>query len=153
MIPELTREGMLPPGIHETTLEEVRRRFGGGNRARIELMKGLSAVATLARRAGAGPLYLDGSFVTSKREPLDWDAVLVVPTAFDPSSKAGVALSDREAIRAEHGGDLFVIFEDDTEELDHMVGRVFSRDRGLTEKGVLLIRLTGRKGRHGTDQG
>ncbi len=141
MIPELTGEGTLPPGVHGTTLEEVRRRFGRGNRARIELMAGLAAVAARAMRAGALRLYLNGSFVTSKKEPVDWDAVLVVPVGFNSASEDGSALADRESIKAEHGGDLFVLYEDDAQAIDHLVSEVFSHDRQMRPKGILLIQL------------
>ncbi|MGH9365940.1 MAG: DUF6932 family protein [Thermoanaerobaculia bacterium] len=152
MIPHLTREGRLPPGLHETTLEEVRRRFGSGNPIRERLMKGLSAVVSRARRAGAKRLYLDGSFVTDKKDPGDWDAALLVPVGFNSASLDAAALVDRERIRKDHGGDLFVIFEDDAEILDYYVGQVFARERSGSEKGLLVIRLNVKEESDGTHQ-
>lgn len=86
MIPDLTREGLLPVGVHETTLAEVRHRFGGLNAVRRKLMKGLEAVAALAGKVGAREMYLDGSFVTGKDKPGDWDAVLVAPVGTNCAS-------------------------------------------------------------------
>lgn len=152
MIPALTEEGVLPSGLHEATLGEVRRRFGVANRRRVELMRGLSAVAARARRAGALWIYLDGSFVTNKKDPLDWDAVLVVPKGFDPTTRDGVALADRDAIRTMHEGDLLVFFEDDAQAIGHYVHQVFSHDRELRKKGIVVIRLKGEKGSYGAHQ-
>jgi hypothetical protein len=149
MIPELTEEGVLPPGLHEATLREVRRRFGRANRRRAELWRGLSTVAARARRAGALRMYLDGSFVTGKKEPLDWDAVLVVPKGFDATREGAITLVDRETVRTMYDGDLLVFIEDDTEAIDHYVHDVFSHDRERRKKGILLIRLKGEEGSHG----
>jgi hypothetical protein len=152
MIPELTREGLLPPGIHEATLGEVRRRFGGSNQVRLSLMKGLSEVVVRAKRAGAKYMLVDGSFVTDKKDPGDWDAVLVFPVECNAASEDAVLLTDRERIRKDHGGDLFTITEDDQEVLEHFVKDVFGTDREKRPKGLLCLRLKGKEDERGTDQ-
>jgi hypothetical protein len=152
MIPDLTREGMLPPGLHETTLREARRRFGSGNAIRERLMMGLSAVVSQARHSGAKRLYLDGSFVTDKKDPGDWDAALLVPVGFNSGSRDAVALVDRERIKKDYGGDLFVIFEDDADVLEYYVEQVFGHDRAGREKGLLVIRLNVKEESDGTNQ-
>ena len=40
MIPRFTEEGLLPPGVHETDLEELNEKMGWG-RKRRELLEGL----------------------------------------------------------------------------------------------------------------
>ena len=142
----------MPPGRHETTIEEVRRRFGIASVIRGRLFKGLSAVAARARKAGAGRLYLNGSFVTDKKGPGDWDAVLVVPVGFNPGSKDGAFLADRKRIKEDYGGDLFVIYEDDVEILEHYVDQVFGHDRHGRPKGMLVIDLTDKEKTRATDQ-
>jgi hypothetical protein len=72
--PPFTTAGLPPPGIHHATWEEVCNRFGGTRRRR-ELLRGLQLVATNLRDAGAWALWLDGSFVTSKPAPGDYDGV------------------------------------------------------------------------------
>ena len=67
MIPELTREGVLPPGLHAAAMVEIRRRFGNDAGVRMCLMKGLEAVVRMARKIGASRLYLDGSFVLKEK--------------------------------------------------------------------------------------
>lgn len=56
MIPDLTREGQLPPGIYDATVGEVRRRFGSANAVRVRLMKGVSAVIAREKPSGAKAL-------------------------------------------------------------------------------------------------
>lgn len=153
MIPELTREGLLPRGVHETTLEEVRHRFGVGNPLRSRLMKGLEAVAALARKLGVREIYLDGSFVTDKRDPGDWDAVVVAPVETNCASREVLRLVDRPRVKREFGGDLFLILEDDGELLNHYVNGVFVKDHLGRAKGIVRIRLVMKEDGDGTDQG
>ncbi len=152
MIPDLTSEGVLPPGVHDATVGEVRRRFGTGTQARRQLMKGLSAVIARARRARARDLYLNGSFVTSKKEPVDWDAVLVFPVGCNTGSADAIVLADRDRIRRDYDGDLFTVSEDDPELLDHFVSTIFGTDRHGVPKGLVRIHLTVKEEKDGPDQ-
>jgi hypothetical protein len=152
MIPDLTGEGMLPPGSHEATMTEIRRRFGTGNPVRTRLMKGLESVLQMARKVGASLFYLDGSFVTDKKEPGDWDAVLLLPAGARIGSKEAIALADRPELRKRYGGDLFTVMEEDTEVLAHYVERVFVRDRHGRAKGLILFRLNRKETKDGIDQ-
>jgi hypothetical protein len=152
VIPKSTGGGTLPPGRHEATLEEIRRRFGAGSPVRTRLMKGLEAVLGMARKVGAILLYLDGSFVTDKKEPGDWDAVLVLPMGARIWSMEAIALADRPEVRKRFGGDLFTVMEEDTEVLAHYVERIFARDREGRAKGIVLLRLRRKELEDGVDQ-
>jgi uncharacterized protein DUF6932 len=72
-IPPLNRAGELPPGEHETSLAIVRRRFGRLSAQREELMRGLEEAAANLKAAGVQKIWINGSFVTSKKEPNDVD--------------------------------------------------------------------------------
>ena len=72
MIPEFNREGRLPAGIHWATWPEIQTRFGFSPRRR-QLLGGLRAALEALHRAGCGIVYIDGSFVTVKQEPGDYD--------------------------------------------------------------------------------
>jgi hypothetical protein len=78
---------VLPPGIHAATKEEVSNRFGG-NPVRTRLLTGLMIGLSLLEQSGCRQAYLDGSFVTSKPNPNDfdvaWDARGVDPQMLDP---------------------------------------------------------------------
>lgn len=152
MIPDLNREGLLPSGSHEATLREIRRRFGTGNPTRARLMKGLEAVLRLARKIGASLLYLDGSFVTAKSQPGDWDAVLVLSTGARLGLKEAIALADRPEVRKRYHGDLFTVMEEDTEVLAHYVEGVFAHDRNGRAKGLILLGLNRKETKDGINQ-
>ena len=72
MIPQFTDEGLLPPGIHETDLEEPREKIGW-SRKRQGLLGGLGEALELMASCGVARVYLDGSFVTDKDRPNDID--------------------------------------------------------------------------------
>jgi hypothetical protein len=71
MLPDFT-DGLLPPGIHKATWREVCERFGW-NLRRGRLLIGLQLARRDLRRAGCYTAWLDGSFVTSKDHPRDYD--------------------------------------------------------------------------------
>jgi hypothetical protein len=65
MIPQFTDEGLLPRGVHETDLKELREKMGW-SRKRQELLEGLEEALELMASCGVERMYLDGSFVTDK---------------------------------------------------------------------------------------
>src|SRR5438067_8517397 len=72
MIPPLTRAGRLPAGIHRATWRELVERFGK-NEYRKDLIGGLKAGLELLKSASCRTAYIDGSFVTAKDYPGDFD--------------------------------------------------------------------------------
>ena len=72
MIPPFDREGRLPPGIHPASWSEVVQRFGTSDR-RNWLLTGLLSASQALRSAGCSTVYLNGSFVTAKERPDDFD--------------------------------------------------------------------------------
>jgi|SRR5579884_4424653 len=72
-IPPFTAAGILPPGIHYCSWVAFTERFAA-TPAREWLLEGLLMAALAFRRAGCKTLYIDGSFVTSKPVPNDYDA-------------------------------------------------------------------------------
>ena len=77
MIPPLVDIGslweVLPPGIHDAGLGEVENRFATNDHRR-RLFDGFRRAAEALRGAGCRTIYLDGSFVTGKPNPGDFDA-------------------------------------------------------------------------------
>jgi hypothetical protein len=63
---------VLPPGIHQASVEEVEERFGWNPRRR-ELLRGVRKVLGDLRDAGCRRVWLDGSYVTRKETPGDFD--------------------------------------------------------------------------------
>lgn len=71
-------DGNLPPGIYILSWEEFYNFFNFSPR-RIELLEGLKSTIDIMARCGCTSIYIDGSFVTSKLEPNDWDACFDCP--------------------------------------------------------------------------
>jgi hypothetical protein len=73
MIPDVDPvTGNLPPGIHAASWEEVVERYGYTDHRR-QLLDGLALALQALRRAGCRRVYLDGSFVSAKGAPGDYD--------------------------------------------------------------------------------
>ena len=72
---------------HWATWDEVSSVFGS-TPWRRQLLAGLEVAIESLRRAGCGTVYIDGSFVTSKEVPNDFDACWedagVAPELLDP---------------------------------------------------------------------
>jgi hypothetical protein len=79
--------GRLPEGEHVAEWAEVVDRFGWSPRRR-QLLDGLADAIELLMAAGCWRLWLNGSFVTAKEEPADfdgcWDTTGVDIDALDP---------------------------------------------------------------------
>ena len=73
VIPEFDKNGNLPPGVHFCEWEEFKERFGN-NFIRQRMIDGLELAMSQLKAAGCLTLYIDGSFVTSKQKPGDYDA-------------------------------------------------------------------------------
>lgn len=132
--------GYLPPGVHDAEWSDVAGRFAG-NSHRAHLIGGLLSACRNLASAGCGELLLDGSFVSAKSVPADYDAAWET-AGVDPDRVDPVLLdfsNRRAAMKAKYLGDLFpasafaapgVLYRD-----------FFRTDRNGVEKGVVLINL------------
>src|SRR5512132_1116397 len=80
-IPNLDHRGVLPPGLHACSLDEIQARFGSFQESdrRVRLHEELVRYAAAARDSRMiRALVVDGSFVTDKAEPGDIDLVIVL---------------------------------------------------------------------------
>ena len=99
---------VLPPGIHSAILSEIEAAFAI-TPWRRELFAGLVEASRRLRLAGCQTIYLDGSYVTRKPHPSDFDA------CWDPSgvdvTKLDIVFLDfsnrRKAQKAAFKGEFF----------------------------------------------
>jgi hypothetical protein len=143
VIPPFEKSGNRPAGIHETTWNEFAARYGITPHRR-NLLDGLTQALESLRRAGCRRAYVDGSFVTAKHDPGDfdacWEASNVDPMLLDP---ALIDFSDRRrAQKLKFGGELFPADlpadPAGTRFLEH-----FQLDRSTREpKGIVAVNLT-----------
>ncbi|WP_244466984.1 DUF6932 family protein [Devosia geojensis] len=99
---------VLPPGAHAASLEDVAAAFAT-NAWRRELFDGLVLASGKLRLAGCPAIYLDGSYVTGKPRPGDFDACWD-PTGVDPAKLDPVFLefaNGRAAQKAAFKGEFF----------------------------------------------
>jgi hypothetical protein len=73
MIPEWLANGDLPRGVHFATWREIEARLSF-NPLRQRLLEGFRRGCEELRKAGCRLIFLDGSFVTRKQHPGDFDA-------------------------------------------------------------------------------
>ncbi len=99
---------VLPPGVHEATLAEIQVTFATTPH-RQWLLDGFVRATHALRFAGCGVVYLDGSFVTGKPHPGDYDGcwehfgidfTLLDPVLLDFTGK-------REAQKRKYQGEMF----------------------------------------------
>ena len=125
-IPALDKNGFLPPGVHDCTLEEIKLeeikgRFGAFQQSdrRPQLFARLGAFLSEAKACGLViSLVVDGSFVTAKPEPNDIDLIVVVAPghSFDADLSPGeYAILSKRRVHRRHGFDLLVAGEDSEE--------------------------------------
>lgn len=108
MMPEFDERGNLPMGIHHATWNEIVTRYATSTHRR-DLLDGLLDALRSLKVAGCATAYLDGSFVTDKAHPDDFDACWgpagVVPSHLD--SELQDFSDERAAQKARYGGEIF----------------------------------------------
>lgn len=142
MIPEFDVNGLLPPGIHAATWDEFGQKFGDSS-FRQKLLTGLRKGLDSLRIVGCKTVYIDGSFVTKKEQPNDydvcWDVSGVDPIKLDP-----VLLDfnyQRTAQKVKYYGDFFP-----AQTIELSIGKTFldffqiDKDTG-DPKGIIKINL------------
>ena len=84
MIPEFQKDGNLPKGLYEVTLNEVRKVFGTGSAKRKLLIGNLENIIELAKSTGKlEQVIVWGSFISNKEFPQDIDLLLIMRDDFD----------------------------------------------------------------------
>lgn len=130
--------GYLPPGEHVATWPELLERFGW-NPVRRALLDGLYDALTLLAEAGCGKVWLNGSFVTAKDEPGDFDATWddvgidedrIAPIFYDFAD-------GRRAQKLRFGGELFPNWVDLSSH--SRFAEFFQSDRDGRAKGIVII--------------
>lgn len=132
----------MPEGEHPATWQELVERFGWNPRRR-QLLDGLADAIEVLAAAGCRKLWLDGSFVTAKDEPADFDACWD-PDGVDLDTLDPVLLDlsqGRAAQKARFGGELF---PNVTEAKSGLVFSEFlQNERDTGRKGIVVLSIGG----------
>ncbi|MCX7012851.1 MAG: amidohydrolase family protein [Candidatus Sumerlaeota bacterium] len=133
---------VLPPGVHDATMEEVEERFATHETRKV-LYEGFKRGVRALVKAGCRTVFLDGSFITDKPKPNDFDACWE-PAGVDPK-KLGPALLDfshaRRRQKLEFGGEFFP--SSAKADGSRMFVEFFQIDKHTGKaKGIIRIRLS-----------
>lgn len=134
--------GYLAAGVHVMDLGTFRRAFAWNARRRF-LFGGLQRALGQLAEAGCRAVIVDGSYVTSKEHPGDWDA------AFDPIGVDSARLDEilirhsdgRRAMNVKYLGDLFPWSAPAADPGGPVYRDFFQSDRDGRTKGVVELRL------------
>ena len=144
-IPAFNADGLLPAGVFDCSLADVRERLGSfqGSDARPRLFERLEVVvAAMQRSTLFEVLLLDGSFVTAKDEPNDVDCAVWVPRDFDVQYRWGrlEAVKLYQADASGQPAEIYLVNEQI--EWDYWV-RLFGRIRedSKKRKGIVEVLL------------
>jgi hypothetical protein len=117
-------------------------RFGSGSRRRRRLVIRLRRWIEVARQVRARRLVIDGSFVTSKKDPEDIDAVVLLPGDFAEQVARGFdpAVELETILLTRHPEELFAA-EDEVDWRDWVQFFSRTRETDRRKKGVVEIQL------------
>lgn len=135
----LNKDGYLPKGIHKATLNEIKQRFGSSSSKRKELFKGFQSLVQLLRKhkGDIKEFLLNGSFVTNKELPKDFDCILIVKKDFDFNSPEVKQLRRSKEL---FNGHILTAIEEDTIECHRLID-FFGHDRDRKPKGLVGVIL------------
>ena len=143
MLPPFDPEsGRLPEGEHAASWEEIVDRFGWTAKRR-QLLDGLADASELLGAAGCQRVWLNGSFMTAKDEPADfdacWDTDGVDLDALDPVFFDFADGRANQKIR--FGGELFPNVVESGSGL--VFADFFKNERDGGHKGIVFLTLGG----------
>ena len=146
-IPAFTPEGLLPPGVHDCTLDELRERFGSfqASDRRCRLFERLEAFVREARLTGmVDAIIVDGSFVTDKSYPNDIDLILVLQDEHDYRANLRpfeYNVLSRKSVRRIYDFDVMLMQQHELESAENFLFFSQVRDRPDLRKGMIRVAL------------
>lgn len=145
-IPSLDGYGLLPCGVHDCSLHEVRAAFGGSDRRRYLCSQLEWFVSVLRSIFAGGDLLVDGSFVTDKPVPGDIEVTIDLRLC-DSTTQASAFkfwLDHNVTLKADHEIHFFPTLQanSDFTSFFQYVGEKTAAMKGLDKKhpkGILRI--------------
>jgi hypothetical protein len=138
---KLNEDGLLDAGIHEMEWYAFYDFFSFSPK-RKRLLEGLKKVIDILQATGCTAIYIDGSFVSAKLEPGDWDACFDCCPVKIPDLLIQYPLFDRKKQKKLYGGELFSAFvaadEYGTIYLDFFQQQ---KENSAKKKGIIKINL------------
>jgi len=144
VLPKLTEEGELPPGVHVADWQEFQSRFGGSSFRRVWLSGRLRELLQLAASSGKlRRVFIWGSFVTAKPAPRDLDLLLIMDEDFEVDGVGAAAQAVFDSARAK------LLFESDVFWARASIGReildlwldTYQTSRSFRKRGIVELEL------------
>lgn len=144
MLPELTNDGELPPGVHLAAWPDFESRFGGSSPRRLWLSGRLRTILELAAVGGfLRRVFVWGSFVTAKPAPKDLDLLLIMSPGFDVDRMPAPAQAVFDSTRAK------LLFEADVFWARASIGQemldlwldTYQTSRSFRKRGIVELEL------------
>lgn len=143
-IPAFRPDGWLPEGHHPAAWDEVVATFGGsGEGRRAALTRALLDLRdALAALGVTGSLLLDGSYISDKPEPGDFDVLLIGPPDIQSRKDTEPALSDLlDAERAERERGCSLYFAPEDSPVLEILRTLWDETKRGVAKGCVEVRL------------
>lgn len=143
-IPPLNSDGYLPPGIVDCTLEEINQSFGTNERRKELIGKLCQYIQKIQEIGLSGLMIINGSFATSKEEPGDIDAILVLGEEYSiskPLTSSEKLFTAWGRVKENFEMDLIVVFPDGGSQEGWV--NLFSgvKENSSIQKGLLRIAI------------
>lgn len=140
-IPPFDGNGNLPPGVHHVHLSDIEKRFTWTEK-RKELFQGLTEAVVNLSFAGVLLLYIDGSFITNKDDPIDVDGCWVWNQRVDVKLLDPVfkTKNQKENMKQKYGIHFFIHGYDRGAD-GRPIERWFQEDENGNGKGILLLKF------------
>jgi hypothetical protein len=151
-IPDLKEYGLLPPGIHKCTIDEIKQKFCyNSSTTRVPLWKNFIAfIEWVINMNVFDILYFNGSYTTDKVNPNDIDCVLLLPDIINEVQKKNInpKIFNNKFIKSLYKIHLYLCKEEDDKEneidlfqkirIEDAIERNIDQN---TKKGLLMIIL------------
>ena len=144
VLPELTDDGELPAGIHNSGWQEFVSRFGASSARRLWLSGRLRTILELAATGGQlCRVFIWGSFVTAKPAPKDIDMLLIMSDDFEVDRMPVPAQAIFDSTRAK------LLFESDIFWARATIGQdvldlwldTYQTSRSFRKRGIVELEL------------
>lgn len=138
-IPEFTKRGVLPKGLHVCTTQEFVQRFcmdNSNSKVRIHYVEVLEQLFGHSVERGASSIIVGGSFVTDEEDPGDLDCIVVVPNdKCMPTRNEILTISDCRL-------DIIYVSETNSQKVFRLMN-LMAKDRLDLDVGLVEITLEG----------
>lgn len=139
-IPNLQDNNELPAGEYSASLMEVEHIYGLSTKRRKELMRGLLEASSNLKASGVRTIWIDGSFITNKKEPNDIDGCWEYNDSVNIDLLDPVFLGGRAEMKEKYGLDFFI-----ANYIEAGSGlpfpKFFQKNRDGASKGIIVVRL------------